>query len=162
MTITQNYKNAFTEVYTILNYIEDVDYEKIPPEVLEVIEENKNQDYEYEMNEEVDIFSQPMLPETKAILFNFFRDYWATPEQTEKIKRMQKEEMQKIEEKKKQQYGDYNVFKNNASNENESNNNSNITNATNAENTSLIEVKKDSVITKIINKIKSLFKHKVC
>ena len=115
MTITQNYKNAFTEVYTILNYIEDEDYEKIPPEVLEVIEENKNPDYEYEMNEEVDIFTQPMLPETKAILFNFFRDYWATPEQTEKIKRMQKEEMQKIEEKKRQQYGDYNVFKNNVS-----------------------------------------------
>ena len=96
MTVTQNYKNAFTEVYTILDYIEDEDYEKIPTEVLEVIEENKNPDYEYEMNEEVDIFTQPMLPETKAILFNFFRDYWATPEQTEKIKRMQREDMQKI------------------------------------------------------------------
>ena len=158
MTVTQNYKNAFTEVYTILDYIEDEDYEKIPTEVLEVIEENRNPDYEYEMNEEVDIFTQPMLPETKAILFNFFRDYWATPEQTEKIKRMQREDMQKIEEKKKQQYGDYNVFKNNVSNENESNYNSDKTEVTGTENTSLIEVKKDNFITRIINKIKSFFK----
>ena len=158
MTVTQNYKNAFTEVYTILDYIEEEDYEKIPTEVLEVIEENKNPDYEYEMNEEVDIFTQPMLPETKAILFNFFRDYWATPEQTEKIKRMQREDMQKIEEKKKQQYGDYNVFKNNVSNENESNYNSDKTEVTGTENTSLIEVKEDNFITRIINKIKSFFK----
>ena len=154
MTITQNYKNAFAEVYTILNYIEDTDYEKIPPEVLEVIEENKNPDYEYEMNEEVDIFNQPMLPETKAILFNFFRDYWSTPEQKETIKRMQREDMQKIEEKKKQEYGDYEVFKNNNSNTDK--NNTNLE----SENTSLIEIKKDSLFNKIINKIKALFKSK--
>ena len=69
MLITQTYKNAFTEVHTILDYIEEEDYNKIPQEVIDVIEENQNQDYEYEMNEDVDIFSQPMLPETKAILF---------------------------------------------------------------------------------------------
>ena len=154
MTITQNYKNAFTEVYTILDYIEDEDYEKIPSEVLEVIEENRNQDYEYEMNEEVDIFNQPMLPETKAILFNFFRDYWSSPEQKETIKRMQREDMQKIEEKKKQEYGDYEVFKNNNSNTDK--NNTNLE----SENTSLIEIKKDSLFNKIINKIKFLFKNK--
>lgn len=112
MTLTQNYKNAFTEVYTILDYIEDIDYEKIPPEVLEVIEENRNLDYEYEMNEDVDIFKQPMLPETKAILFNFFRDYWATPEQNQKIKRMQREDIYKIEEKKKQEFSNNDIFKN--------------------------------------------------
>jgi len=157
MTITQDYKNAFTEVYTILDHLEDEDYEKIPSDILDVIEENRNKDYEYEMNEEVDIFKQPMLPETKAILFNFFRDYWSTPEQNAKIKRMQREDMQKIEEKKKQEYGSYEIFKNNNPNKNESNTNSD---KVKKENASLIEVKKESFITRIINKIKLFFIHK--
>ena len=154
MTITQNYKNAFTEVYTILDYIEDEDYEKIPLEILEVIEENRNQDYEYEMNEDVDIFNQPMLPETKAILFNFFKDYWSTPEQKETIKRIQREAMQKIEKKKKQEYGEHVVFKNNNSNIHKSNN------YLENKNTALMEIKKDSLFSKIINKIKFVFKKK--
>lgn len=158
MTITQNYKNAFTEVYTILNYIEDEEYNKIPEDVISVIEENRNEDYEYEMNEDVDIFTQPMLPETKAILFNFFRDYWSTPEQNEKIKRMQKEERQRIEEKKKIEYGADKIFKNRNSNIKSSENNQNM-NETISKNTSLIEVKKENFIVKIINKIKLFFKN---
>ena len=151
MVLTETYKNAFTEVYTIINYIEDEDYSMIPEDVISVIEENRNQDYEYEMNEELDIFNQPMLPETKAILFNFFRDYWATPEQKEKIKRMQREERQKIEEKKKIEYGEYDVFKNRSLNIKE--NNKNIIK------TALIEIKKGNIFIRILNKIKSFFKH---
>lgn len=158
MLITQTYKNAFTEVHTILDYIEEEDYNKIPQEVIDVIEENQNQDYEYEMNEDVDIFSQPMLPETKAILFNFFRDYWATPEQREKIKRMQREERQKIEEKKKLEFDNYDIFKTTSSDTKENYNNENATEATNSEKTSLIELKKESFFIKIINKIKAFFK----
>ena len=45
-----------------------------------------------------------MLPETKAILFNLFRDYLATPEQKQKIIKMQHEERQKNELKKQQKY----------------------------------------------------------
>ncbi len=151
MVLTETYKNAFTEVYTIINYIEDEDYSMIPEDVISVIEENRNQDYEYEMNEELDIFNQPMLPETKAILFNFFRDYWATPEQKEKIKRMQREERQKIEEKKKIEYGEYDVFKNRSLNIKENNENTSKT--------ALIEIKKGNIFIRILNKIKSFFKH---
>lgn len=151
MVLTETYKNAFTEVYTIINYIEDEDYSMIPEDVISVIEENRNQDYEYEMNEEIDIFNQPMLPETRAILFNFFRDYWATPEQKEKIKRMQREERQKIEEKKKIEYGEYDVFKNRSLNIKENNENTSKT--------ALIEIKKENIFIRLFNKIKSFFKH---
>lgn len=154
MTITPNYKNAFTEVYTILNYIDEDDYEKIPSDVIEVIEENRNQDYEYEMNEDVDIFNQPMLPETKAILFNFFRDYWSTPEQNEKIKRMQKEDLQKIEEKKQKKYENKDIFSNAISNVRTENS----ADTENKENVSLIEVKKENLFERILKKIKAFFK----
>jgi hypothetical protein len=45
-----------------------------------------------------------MLPETRAILFNIFRDYLCTPEQREKILKMQAEERRKNEEKKCKEY----------------------------------------------------------
>ena len=99
-----NRKNAYTEVYTILEDLNEEEYNKIPPEVIEAIRVNRNEQYEYELDEDLELKEQPMLPETKAILFNLFRDYLATPEQKEKIIRMQNEERQKNELKKQQQY----------------------------------------------------------
>ena len=80
------YANAYTEVYEILNCLDKDEYNKIPVELIEVFEENRNLDYEYEINQEQDLTKQPMLIETKAILLNIFRDYLATPEQNKKIK----------------------------------------------------------------------------
>lgn len=157
MVITQEYKNAFAEVYTILDYIEDDDYYKISEDVISVIYENRNKDYEYEMNEDLDIFKQPMLKETKAILFNFYRDYWSSNEQREKIKKIQKAERQKVEEKKKIEYGIDNIFTSSTSNKKSCENNKHINDET-IENNFLIEVKKEGLIIKIINKIKMLFK----
>ena len=109
--VSSTYRNAYKEVYEILSYLEDEDYKKIPPEVIKAIENNMNEEYKYYMNDEVDLFNQPMLPETKAILFNLFRDYLSSSEQKEKIIEMQKEERIKIEKKKQQEYS-INVFEN--------------------------------------------------
>ena len=106
-----NRKKAYTEVYTILQDLNEEEYSKIPPEVIETIEVNSDSTYEYELDEELELKDQPMLPETKAILFNLFRDYLATPEQKAKIIRMQNEARQKNELKKRQLY-DVNVFAN--------------------------------------------------
>ena len=94
-----------------LSYLEDEDYKKIPPEVIKAIENNMNEEYKYYMNDEVDLFNQPMLPETKAILFNLFRDYLSSSEQKEKIIEMQKTERIKFDETKQQEYS-INVFEN--------------------------------------------------
>ena len=99
-----NRKNAYAEVYTILQDLNEEEYNKIPPEVVEAIKVNRNEEYEYELDDELELKEQPMLPETKAILFNLFRDYLATPEQKAKIIRMQNEERQKNELKKQQRY----------------------------------------------------------
>ena len=99
-----NRKNAFAEVYTILQELYEEEYNKIPLEVIKTIETNRNEDYEYEIDDELELKDQPMLPETKAILFNLFRDYLATPEQKAKIIRMQNEARQKNELKKQQMY----------------------------------------------------------
>lgn len=141
-----NRKNAYAEVYTILQELNEEEYNKIPPEVIETIEKNRNEEYEYFLDDELELKDQPMLPETKAILFNLFRDYLATPEQKAKIIRMQSEARQKNELKKQQMYSN-NVFANKTR--------ENIT-ANNNEIMQIVEYK-ENIFKKILNKIKSFF-----
>ena len=67
-----NRRNAYTEVYTILQELSEEEYNKIPLEVIEAIRTNRNEEYEYELNYELQLKEHQMLPETKAILFNLF------------------------------------------------------------------------------------------
>ncbi len=149
--VTNNYKNAYKEVYIILSYLEDDNYNKIPEEVINAIKANMNEEYEYEMNEEVDIYKQEMLSETKATLFNIFRDYLATPEQKEKIIKMQSEDRKKAEMKKKEKYKTDNLFNNRKDKESLL---SDKKNNIKLENTELIEIKEKTILQKILQKIK--------
>ncbi len=146
MTIANQYKDAFSEVYTILGFLEDEELKKIPSNVISAIENNRNLNYIYEMNEDVDLFKQPMLLETKAILFNLYRDYLATPEQRKKIIKIQNEERQRKDKEKREKHNPNGIFENRQSN---------FKNV--PENKSIIEVKKENFIEKIIRKIKSKF-----
>ena len=109
--------NAYTEVYTILQDLNEEEYNKIPPEIIETLELNRNKEYEYELDEDLELKEQQMLPETKAILFNIFRDYLSTPEQKQKIIRMQAEERQKKEQEKEELYSKDIAFNNKESKE---------------------------------------------
>ena len=99
-----NYGDAFTEVYEIISYLNDEEYNKIPKEVVDAIYENRNKEYEYWLDESIPLEDQEMLPETKAILFNLFRDYLSYPWQKEKIIKMQREERLRKEEIKRKKY----------------------------------------------------------
>ena len=99
-----NRRNAYTEVYIILKDLNEEESNKIPSEVIKAIDENRNKEYIFELNDELELKEHTLLPETKAILFNLFRDYLATSEQKEKIIKMQNEERDKIELNKQQNY----------------------------------------------------------
>lgn len=146
MTIANQYKDAFSEVYIILSCLEDEELKKIPSNVISAIENNRNLNYIYEMNEDVDLFKQPMLLETKAILFNLYRDYLATPEQRKKITKIQNEERQRVDKQKRKKYNPNGIFENRQPNFKYV-----------PENKAIIEVKKENFIEKIIRKIKSKF-----
>jgi len=111
MKKVNNYRNSFTEVYEILEHLEETEYNKIPTKVIDAIFQNRNTQYSYSLEDDIELRKQRMLPETKAILFNLFRDYLSTPEQKEKIVRIQKEERRRNELRKQRLYG-INVFKN--------------------------------------------------
>lgn len=139
-----NYNNAFTEVYEILNCLDEEEVNKIPEEVRNVIEKNRNLDYNYEVNYDEDLSNQPMLTETKAILFNLFRDYLSTPEQKQKILKIQQEERIENEQNKQEKYNK-NIFEEKKE-----------TNKT--EKLEITEYK-ESFINKAWNYIKNLFKN---
>ena len=141
-----NRKNAYTEVYTILQDLNEEEYNKIPPEVVEAIKANRNEEYEYELDAELELKDQPMLAETKAILFNMFRDYLATPEQKAKIIRMQNEARQNNELKKQQRYN-IDVF---------ANRQKEVTVQQNSEKTQIVKYK-ENIFKRILNKIKRFF-----
>ena len=154
-----NRKNAYTEVYTILQDLNEEEYNKIPPEVIETLDANRNKEYEYELDDELELKDHPMLPETKAILFNLFRDYLATPEQKTKIIRMQNEARQKNELKKQQMYNT-DIFANKRNNQREEleKNETLEKNKTEANNEEKqIVIYKENIFKRILNKIKSLF-----
>ena len=115
-----------------------------------MFEENRNLEYEYEVNEEQDLTNQPMLIETKAILLNIFRDYLATPEQSSKIKRWLYEDREYLDQQKRKKYPG-NMFKDNSKKE---------CNTHKEEVMLPTEIKKQSLIKKIFDKIKSIFENR--
>ena len=148
-----NRRNAYTEVYTILQDLDEEEYNKIPPEVIETLDTNRNKEYEYFLDDELELKDQPMLPETKAILFNLFRDYLATPEQRTKIIKMQNEARQKNELKKQQMYNT-DVFANKSINKTTKLNENEVKTNNNEKQ---IIIYKENIFKRILNKIKSLF-----
>ena len=105
--MTENYRNAFTEVYEIIKYLNREEYNKIPDDIITVIKENRNKEYEYYLDESISVNEQTVLPETKAILFNLFRDYLSSEKQREKIVDFQRKQRYNLELTKKKKY-DYN------------------------------------------------------
>ena len=107
-----NYHKAYVEVLEVLKYIPKEDFEKVPKDIIETLENKKDKEYKYELNKNVAFENQILMKETKAILANFFRDYWATPEQRNAIK--EKERKEEWEEEQNKIKIDYDaVFKRN-------------------------------------------------
>lgn len=146
------YCNAYAEVYTILEYLDEEEKKKIPPQVLEAIEQSRNKEYIFDIEDDIELKDQILLPETRAILFNLFRDYLSEPWQKEKIIKMQREERERNEQKKKQMYNSDVFVKEENSIENSKTESKN-------ENDELV-VYNENIFKKIWGYIKRLFQHK--
>lgn len=108
----ENYRKAYVEALEILTFMPEESVNKIPKDIIEVFKLNKDENYRFEVDIDKTFEEQEVLEETKAILANFFRDYWATPEQKEKIEAKERYDRQKIEEEKRERYNPDDIFKN--------------------------------------------------
>ena len=147
----ENYPKAYTEVLEILKYMPKEDVDKIPREMIEMFENKKEKSYVFSVKETDDFANLNILDETEAIFVNIFRDYWATPEQKEKIIEKQNYDKSVIEKEKMKKYNPDKIFKKYEIPK------TNIGIVENKKETSLVEVK-ESFFSKFVNFIKNIFK----
>ena len=153
--MTETYKQAFTEVLEILSYLSKDNYNKISKELINAIESNRDTDYLYYIDTTKSHEEQEILEETKAILFNIYRDYLADNNTKQQIFNYQNQENIIKEQIKSQNIKINDMFTQ------KSKTNGDEVKDISYENVALIEVKpKTNIFNKIINKIKSLFKMK--
>lgn len=106
-----NYEKAYKEVIEIFKYMPIESVNKIPKEMLDMFNEKMDVEHDFKVDVNKSFEEQQLLIETKAILANIFRDYWATPEQREKIIAKEKYDIQKLEEAKREKYNPDELFK---------------------------------------------------
>lgn len=124
-----NYNKAFREVVEILKHVPEESVQKIPQDMRDMFEEEMDKDYIFEVKDNVEFEDLKLLDETKAILANIFRDYWATPYQRERILAKEQYDRQKVDEEKQKKYNSNDLFKRkniNDTKEIESSNNENL------------------------------------
>ena len=134
---------AYSEVYAILNMIEDEYKERVPKNVMDFFEEERDKEYNPIIDVNIPLEKQNLKRKTLVLLAILNLNYWCDSE----------EEKQEIldsfakNEELTENYNINNLFKKIENNENKTE-------------VSLIEYKKQNFIQKIILKIKSLFRRK--
>lgn len=148
-----NYSKAYKEVIEILKYVPQESVNKIPQTIIYTFQAKMDKDYNFQVDINKSFEQQEILEETKAILANIFRDYWATPYQKERIKTKEKNDRQKLEEEKRMKYNPDDIFTKTQRNiENE-----NVEKVENYSDNLPAEVK-ETFYKKIINFFKKLFR----
>lgn len=142
-----NYQKSYKEILEILKYVPEESVKKIPQEMRDMFEKEQLKTYDFQIDTSKTFEEQELLEETKAILANIFRDYWATPYQKERIEIKEKYDRQQSEEQKRKIYNPNDLFKN------KNNRNPDFEKLSNLP----IEVKKESFFKKIINFFKKKF-----
>lgn len=142
-----NYQKAYKEILEILKYVPEESVKKIPQEMRDMFEKEQSKTYDFQIDTSKTFEEQELLEETKAILANIFRDYWATPYQKERIEIKEKYDRQQSEEQKRKIYNPNDFLKN------KNNRNPDFEKLSNLP----IEVKKESFFKKIINFFKKKF-----
>ena len=149
-----NYPKAYKEVIEILSFVPKESVDKIPQTMIDTFKAKMDKEYDFKVDINKSFEEQELLDETKAILANIFRDYWATPYQKEKIEAKERYDRKKSEESKRKQYNPDEIFKKRQTSD------ESIKDKEDLNNNFPIEVKKKNFYEKIINFFKKLFRIK--
>ena len=137
---------VYKEVYEILKYIPKNEFNKIPKDLINLIKQKMDKNYEYYVDCE-DFQNQQMMHETQVILAIFFRDYWATEKQKKIISDYEKRKEIEYQEKQREKYNPDDIWKSIDEKKHEIFNKDNLG----------IVVYKESFIQKIIKFFKNIF-----
>lgn len=105
------YSKAYVEVLEIISHFSEEDFKKIPKSEIDFYNENKDNEYEFKINPNIDLNEQNISREANAILVALYRDYFATENQKQILEKLLKQNEQKEEEKKMEKYNPDDIFK---------------------------------------------------
>lgn len=109
--MNNSYPKAYVEVLEILKYIPKEEQNKIPNQLIEVLKQNADKNYQYRLDTTQEFEKQNLLDETKAILAILFRDYWATDEERKQIVAKENLERRELNEELSLKYNPKDLFK---------------------------------------------------
>ena len=81
MIDNKKFSIACTEVLEILKNIDEIEYNKIDKEFIYLLEENKDKEYKFVCDTNIDFGDLKITPETNDILGYIYRKYWANEEE---------------------------------------------------------------------------------
>ena len=105
-------KDAYVEVLGILDLLDEEQKNRIPKKLKEFFENNKNQDYQVNIDSNIPLEEQNLLQETVDILAMLKLNYWCTNEkEKEGLLNLLNENEKKYEEELRKKYNPNNLFK---------------------------------------------------
>ena len=106
-------RKEYTEILEILKYMEEKDKNKIPKELIQIFQENKDDNYEFRINPAKDLKEQPLMEETLALIAMLNLNYWCdTPEEKQKWMKIYSDNEKKHQEELRKKYNPEDIFKN--------------------------------------------------
>lgn len=146
-----NTRKAFSEVYDIINHMDDEMKNKIPNKFIKFIGDNRDFNYNVKIDYAQRIVNQKLIHETKVLLSLIYRDYICDEKTKEILIRRDNKILKEQEENLRKKYEiNFEKLKENRKNKNEEEN----------EVVSLVVVKEYKWYEKIFKFIRNLFKVK--
>ncbi|MBR2743899.1 MAG: hypothetical protein IKE01_01195 [Clostridia bacterium] len=147
----KKYARAYTEVLELLKHIPEDEVDKIPKTELQFYENNCDKNYKYEYNDELRVDEQIISREANTVIIAIYMNHFANENQKSVIEKILKQNSVEEEKKKEEKYDIDKIY--------ERNRKMQESGEINKENLPVdISKNEDSLIKRIINKIKSLFK----
>lgn len=143
---------ASAEINEILKYLSVEQVNKIPKKLRILFEEIAEKDYIPHINPNKRIIEQDITPKTRDILIIFYRKYWANNEMRQEIGKKLIENERKYQKELREKYNPDNIFKT----ENKEKT-TEVFEKINVQNEVSVVEYKESILKKLINKIKSIF-----
>lgn len=96
--MTDTISKSFSEVYDIINHLEENLLKKIPKSFIKIIEEQRDKTYKVNIDYSKNINEQALFRETKVILSLIYRDYIVEKDERKKLLDQENKQIQSLYE----------------------------------------------------------------
>lgn len=145
----ETYAKAYTEVLEILKYFSKEEFSKIPKETIEFFEKNKDNNYDFKIDQPEKFYESGISKKAYSILAVLASKYFLSEEENEKLENMLKRNSIEEEKRKKELYNPDNLFSNSSKNK---------LNMKETQNTTMSLSENKTILQRVIEKIKKIFK----